>query len=47
VGARAPEQIDGWIDAATLDLAHSDLEEIAATIVATRAGAGPSLPEPA
>ena len=47
VGARAPEQIDGWIDAATLDLPYSDMEEIAATIVATRAGAGPSLPEPA
>ncbi len=46
VGARAPEQIDGWIDAATLNLAHSDMEEIAATIVGTRAGAGPSLPPP-
>jgi aryl-alcohol dehydrogenase-like predicted oxidoreductase len=47
VGARAPEQIDGWIDAATLTLPRSDLEEIAATIVATRAGSGPSLPETA
>ena len=46
VGARAPEQIDGWIDAATLDLSHSDMEEIAATILATRAGSGPSLPPP-
>jgi aryl-alcohol dehydrogenase-like predicted oxidoreductase len=45
VGARAAEQIDGWIDAASLTLARSDLEEIAATIVATRAGSGPSLPE--
>jgi len=45
VGARAPEQIDGWIDAASLTLARSDLEEIAATIVGTRAGSGPSLPE--
>jgi len=46
VGARAPEQIDGWIEAATLSLGRSDMEEIAATIVGTRAGAGPSLPEP-
>jgi aryl-alcohol dehydrogenase-like predicted oxidoreductase len=46
VGARAPEQIDGWIEAATLTLAHSDLEEIAASILATRAGSGPSLPPP-
>jgi aryl-alcohol dehydrogenase-like predicted oxidoreductase len=45
VGARAPEQIDGWIDAATLTLPYSDMEEIAATIVGTRAGAGPALPE--
>ncbi len=47
VGARAPEQIDGWIDAATLTLSRSDMEEIAATIIATRAGSGPSLPPPA
>jgi len=44
VGARAPEQIDGWIDAATLTLSRADLEEIAATIDATCAGAGPALP---
>ena len=44
VGARAPDQIDGWIDAASLTLARSDMEEIAATIVATRAGSGSSLP---
>jgi aryl-alcohol dehydrogenase-like predicted oxidoreductase len=47
VGARELEQIDGWIDAATLDLPYSDMEQISATIVATRAGGGPSLPEPA
>jgi aryl-alcohol dehydrogenase-like predicted oxidoreductase len=45
VGARAPEQIDGWIDAATLSLSQSDLETIAATIIATGAGVGPALPE--
>jgi aryl-alcohol dehydrogenase-like predicted oxidoreductase len=44
VGARAPEQIDGWIDAATLHLSRADLDEIAATIKATGAGAGPALP---
>jgi aryl-alcohol dehydrogenase-like predicted oxidoreductase len=47
VGARAPGQIDGWIDAATLTLTRRDLEEIAATIIATGAGSGPSLPSPA
>ena len=44
VGARAPEQIDGWIDAATLSLTAADLKEIAATIKATGAGSGPALP---
>jgi len=45
VGARAPEQIDGWIDAATLTLTPADLKEIAATIEATGAGSGPALPK--
>lgn len=44
VGARAPEQIDGWIDAASLTLTSDDLKEIAATIEETGAGAGPALP---
>jgi aryl-alcohol dehydrogenase-like predicted oxidoreductase len=44
VGARAPEQIDGWIEAATLDLGPADMGEIAAAITATGAGSGPSLP---
>ena len=44
VGARAPGQIDGWIDAATLNLSRADLDEIAASIKATGAGAGPALP---
>lgn len=44
VGARSPQQIDGWIDAATLSLTQADLDEIAATINETGAGAGPSLP---
>ena len=44
VGARSPQQIDGWIDAATLSLTQADLDEIAASINETGAGAGPSLP---
>ncbi len=41
VGARSPEQVDGWLDAATLELSASDLAEIAAAIDATGAGTGP------
>lgn len=44
VGARSPEQVDGWIDAARLDLTQADLQEIAATIAKTGAGSGPTLP---
>lgn len=44
VGARAPEQIDGWIEAATLTLTRSELEHIAAAIIALGAGYGPSFP---
>jgi aryl-alcohol dehydrogenase-like predicted oxidoreductase len=44
VGARAPEQIDGWLDAATLNLGPADMEDIAAAIAATGAGSGPALP---
>jgi aryl-alcohol dehydrogenase-like predicted oxidoreductase len=40
VGARTPEQVDGWIGAATLELSVADLEEVAAAIVRTRAGSG-------
>ncbi|HVC25278.1 MAG TPA: aldo/keto reductase [Acidimicrobiales bacterium] len=41
VGARRPDQIDGWIGAATLELGSQDLAEIAAAIGRTGAGAGP------
>jgi len=44
VGARTPEQVDGWIEAARLELTPADLEEIAAAIVRTRAGSGPARP---
>jgi aryl-alcohol dehydrogenase-like predicted oxidoreductase len=46
VGARAPAQVDGWIAAATLELASRDLDEIAAALRRTRAGAGPERPTP-
>ncbi len=41
VGARRPAQIDGWIDAATLELSAEDLAEIASAIERTGAGHGP------
>ena len=44
VGARTPAQVDGWIQAATLQLTQDDLAEIADAIVRTQAGAGPSHP---
>jgi len=44
VGARTPAQVDGWIQAASLQLTQEDLAEIAAAIARTQAGAGPSLP---
>jgi aryl-alcohol dehydrogenase-like predicted oxidoreductase len=44
VGARTPEQVDGWIGAASLELTAADLDEITAAIGRTQAGAGPSRP---
>ncbi len=41
VGARSPEQVDGWIDAGHLDLGAADLDEIASAIERTGAGTGP------
>jgi aryl-alcohol dehydrogenase-like predicted oxidoreductase len=41
VGARSPEQVDGWIAAGSLDLDESDLAEIAEAIRLTAAGSGP------
>ncbi len=42
VGARSPEQVDGWIDAAGLALTEEDLDEIARAIARTGAGEGPA-----
>ena len=44
VGARNPAQVDGWIDAAALDLEPADLDEIASAIARTGAGSGPARP---
>jgi len=44
VGARRPEQVDGWIGALGLELDTEDLTAIAESIVASGAGAGPNHP---
>jgi aryl-alcohol dehydrogenase-like predicted oxidoreductase len=44
VGARSPEQVDGWIGAAALALTSDDLSEIATALDATEAGKGPTSP---
>jgi len=41
VGARSPEQVDGWIAAGSLDLDASELAQIAGAIQRTAAGSGP------
>jgi aryl-alcohol dehydrogenase-like predicted oxidoreductase len=45
VGARSPQQVDGWIGAGNLELTADDLAEIARAIEETGAGTGPSHPE--
>jgi len=44
VGARSAEQVDGWLDAATLMLTAGDLDEIVLAIERTGAGSGPTRP---
>jgi aryl-alcohol dehydrogenase-like predicted oxidoreductase len=44
VGARSPEQVDGWIAAANLTLEAQDLTDIAGALERTQAGAGPTHP---
>jgi aryl-alcohol dehydrogenase-like predicted oxidoreductase len=44
VGARRPDQIDGWLPAAGLELTPEDLTEIATAIESTGAGEGPARP---
>jgi len=43
VGARSPQQVDGWIGAAALELTASDLDEISSAT--TSIGAGPVQPD--
>jgi aryl-alcohol dehydrogenase-like predicted oxidoreductase len=44
VGARSPEQVDGWLPAASLALDPADLDAIAAAIERSGAGSGPTRP---
>ena len=44
VGARTHAQVDGWIQAASIELTVGDLQEIASAIKRTKAGAGPEFP---
>lgn len=44
VGARSPEQVDGWIDAARIELTAADLDAIAHAIEQSGAGSGPTRP---
>jgi aryl-alcohol dehydrogenase-like predicted oxidoreductase len=44
VGARSPAQVDGWLDAATLELTAADMNEIGAVIERSGAGYGPAKP---
>jgi aryl-alcohol dehydrogenase-like predicted oxidoreductase len=44
VGARSPEQVDGWIGAATLKISGEDMDEIAKAVSQTGAGSGPKHP---
>jgi aryl-alcohol dehydrogenase-like predicted oxidoreductase len=45
VGARTPAQVDGWIQAASLDLTFAELRKIAFAIERTEAGSGPIFPK--
>jgi aryl-alcohol dehydrogenase-like predicted oxidoreductase len=44
VGARRPEQVDGWVDAATFIYDEDDLQAVATAIEASGAGAGATRP---
>lgn len=44
VGARSPDQVDGWVGAAALELTLDDLDQIALAVAHAGAGAGPALP---
>ena len=42
VGARSPEQVDGWIGAASLELTTQDLDEIAGAVARAAGTTGPA-----
>lgn len=44
VGARTPAQVDGWIQAAHLQLSNEDIGEIRSAIENSKAGTGPAQP---
>jgi aryl-alcohol dehydrogenase-like predicted oxidoreductase len=44
VGARSPEQVDGWLGGGAVTLTAADLSEIAAAVERTGAGSGPVRP---
>jgi aryl-alcohol dehydrogenase-like predicted oxidoreductase len=44
VGARSPEQVDGWIDAGSLQLTTEDVGELTEALRRTGAGHGPTHP---
>lgn len=44
VGARSPQQVDGWIQAGSTELTADDLQEIGRALRETRAGSGPLVP---
>jgi aryl-alcohol dehydrogenase-like predicted oxidoreductase len=44
VGARRPDQVDGWLPAASLDLGTDDYATVAAAIDKHAAGEGPGRP---
>jgi aryl-alcohol dehydrogenase-like predicted oxidoreductase len=44
VGARSPEQVDGWLGGGSLKLGTDDLAEIATAVERTGAGSGPVRP---
>jgi aryl-alcohol dehydrogenase-like predicted oxidoreductase len=44
VGARSPQQVDGWIAAGNLRLEPEDLDEVAGALERTQAGVGPTHP---
>jgi aryl-alcohol dehydrogenase-like predicted oxidoreductase len=44
VGARSAGQVDGWVDAGSLQLSQVDLDEVATALERTSAGSGPLHP---